>query len=81
MWIGTSEIRCPPPSLLCSDEQLKDFPVDSDYLKPLQARVSLAKQIHTASFRRSKAKETERWVTRSAKALDIDLDQDDVLYP
>ena len=63
----------------CSDEQLKDFPVDGDYLKPLQTRVSLAKQIHTVSFRQSKVKKTESWFARSAKALDVELD--DELYP
>ena len=41
--------------------------MDGDYLKPLQTRVSLAKQIHTVSFRQSKVKKTESWFARSAK--------------
>ena len=53
--------------------------MDGDYLKPLQTRVSLAKQIHTMSFRQSKVKKTESWFARSAKALDVELD--DELYP
>ena len=49
------------------------------YVKPLQPQVSLAKQIHDITFRQSKASKRESWFTRSAQALDIELDED--LYP
>ena len=67
--------------MLClpADVNLKEFPVDSDYMKPLNARVSLARQIHDSTFRQSKVKKSESWFARSAKALDIELDED--LYP
>ncbi len=60
-------------------ENLSDFPVDGAYLKPLRARVSLAKQIHTIQFRKGKVKKQENWFSKSAKAMDIELDED--MYP
>ncbi len=49
-------------------------------MKPLQRQVSLAKQIHNITFRLSKAKKTESWFSRSAQALDMELDEDLYLY-
>ena len=53
--------------------------MDSSYLKPLRARVSLASQIQKIMSQQDKVKKTASWFSRSAKALDIQLDDD--LYP
>ena len=63
-------------SMLPVDQSLRDFPLESAYVKPLQPQVSLAKQIYTLTFSQNKAKKTESWFTRSAQALDVELDQD-----
>ena len=53
--------------------------VEVAYLKPLRARVSLACRIQKISFRQGKASQKQSWFSRTAKALDVVLDED--LYP
>lgn len=53
--------------------------MDSAYFKTIRQRVSLARQINTIEHRRHRAKSRDQWLTQSAKALDIELDED--LYP
>lgn len=64
---------------LHTDEELPSFPVDSAYLKAIRRRVSLARQIHKIEHQRNKSVRAEQWLSKSAKALDIELDED--LYP
>ena len=42
--------------------------------------MSLARQAHTIEYRRDKAKRADKWMTQSAEAIGIDLDDKD-LYP
>ena len=42
--------------------------------------MSLARQAHTIEYRRDKAKRADKWMTQSAEAAGIDLDDKD-LYP
>ena len=62
-----------------TDEELPSFPVDSAYMKAVRRRVSLARQVHTLEHQRNKVVRSEQWLTKSAKALDIELDEE--LYP
>ena len=62
-----------------SDEELPSFPVDSAYLKAVRQRVSLARQLHSLEHQRNKAVRAEQWISKSAKAMDIEIDED--LYP
>ena len=64
---------------LYSGEELPSFPVDSSYLKAVRRRVSLARQLHSLEHQRNKAVRAEQWISKSAKAMDIEIDED--LYP
>ena len=68
-----------PYITLYSDEELPSFPVDSSYLKAVRRRVSLARQLHSLEHQRNKAVRAEQWISKSAKAMDIEIDED--LYP
>ena len=61
---------------LYSDDELPSFPVDSSYLKAVRRRVSLARQLHSLEHQRNKAVRVERWISKSAKAMDIKIDED-----
>jgi ATP-dependent RNA helicase DDX24/MAK5 len=58
---------------------LPGFPVDSSYLKAVRRRVSLARQLHSLEHKRNKIVRAEQWISKSAKAMDIEVDDD--LYP
>ena len=62
-----------------TDKELPNFPVDSTYLRTIRQRARLARQINDIEHRRHRAKTREQWLSQSAKALDIELDED--LYP
>lgn len=58
------------------DEELPTFPVDPSYLKPIRVRVRLAKRIDSREHKQRKSKKSNDWLTQSAKAMDIVLDED-----
>ena len=58
---------------------MPSFPVDSAYLKAVRRRVSLARQLHSLEYKRNKTVRAEQWISKSAKAMDIEMDED--LYP
>ena len=62
-----------------SDEELASFPVDASYLKAIRQRVSLATQLHSLEHQRNKVVRAEQWLSKSAKAMDIEVDEE--LYP
>lgn len=65
---------------LLTGEDLPNFPVDTAYLPALRGRVSLTRRVHTLEYRRDKAKRSDQWMTQTAEAIGIDLDEDE-LYP
>ena len=68
-----------PLSLSLSDEELASFPMESSYLPAIRRRVSLARQIDSAQLLQRRARKSNDWLLRSAKAMDIEVDED--MYP
>ncbi len=53
--------------------------MDVSYLRAVRKRVGVARRIDAAQHRQRKVKKSNDWFVQSAKAMEIDLDDD--LYP
>ena len=60
-------------------DELSTFPINPTYLKPIRVRVGLARRIDSREHKRRKSKKSNDWLIQSAKAMDIELDED--MYP
>ncbi|KAM4689990.1 ATP-dependent RNA helicase DDX24 [Rhinophrynus dorsalis] len=61
------------------NEELPMFPVDSKCMTGVKERVSLARQIEKMEYFNSKAKQQNSWIQQAAEALELDLDDDDLI--
>lgn len=57
------------------EEDLPDFPVDSDVLKAVLDRVSLARRFEAESHKVKRQTYENSWLQRAAREMDIDLDK------
>ncbi|EDO48238.1 predicted protein [Nematostella vectensis] len=61
---------------LNNGEDLGSFPVDVSYLPGIRNRLSIARQIDKEELKVSKKKSSNSWILNSAKAMDIEVDED-----
>uniref|UniRef100_A0A8C5R2F8 ATP-dependent RNA helicase n=1 Tax=Leptobrachium leishanense TaxID=445787 RepID=A0A8C5R2F8_9ANUR len=64
---------------LDKNEDLPFFPVQSNCMTGIRERVNLARQIEKIEYFNSKAKHQNSWIQQAAEALEIDLDDDDLI--
>lgn len=64
---------------LDKNEDLPFFPVQSNCMNGIKERVTLARQIEKMEYFNSKAKHQNSWIQQAADALEIDLDDDDLI--
>uniref|UniRef100_A0A8C6Z349 ATP-dependent RNA helicase n=1 Tax=Nothoprocta perdicaria TaxID=30464 RepID=A0A8C6Z349_NOTPE len=60
-------------------EELPFFPIETKYLTSVKQRMNLARQIEKVEFFNSRAKQHNSWLQQAAEALEIDLDDDDLM--
>ena len=70
-------MSAPVISLYSVDQNLKDFPVEPTYLSQLRPRVRAAIELQKLSSQGAKKKSRENWLTKAARELDIELDEED----
>ncbi|XP_069807174.1 ATP-dependent RNA helicase DDX24 [Dendropsophus ebraccatus] len=61
------------------NEELPIFPVEAKCMNGIKERVDLARQIEKMEYFNSKAKQQNSWIQQAAEALDIELDDDDLI--
>ncbi|XP_053553495.1 ATP-dependent RNA helicase DDX24 [Bombina bombina] len=61
------------------NDELPIFPVESKCMKGIKERVNLAQQIEKIEYFNSRAKHQNSWIQQAADALEIDLDDDDLV--
>ncbi|KAK3091430.1 hypothetical protein FSP39_019832 [Pinctada imbricata] len=61
---------------LNKSEDLPLFPIDQKILPSVKKRVSLTRQIDTASYRFQKKKRENEWFEKAAKEMDMEFDED-----
>lgn len=61
---------------LNSGNDLDSFPVDVAFMSSIRKRISLAKQIDKEEHKFRRKKSSNDWVLASAKAMDIEVDED-----
>ncbi|KAM8921002.1 ATP-dependent RNA helicase DDX24 [Pelodytes ibericus] len=64
---------------LDKNEDLPFFPVESRCMSGIKERVNLARQIEKIEYFNSKAKHQNSWLQQAADALELDLDDDDLI--
>lgn len=57
------------------DEDLKSFPIESNYLNSLKRRVNLSAEISKLQHQVKKVANENNWYHKAAKELDIELDE------
>ncbi|KAK2189291.1 hypothetical protein NP493_109g00000 [Ridgeia piscesae] len=62
------------------DEELPIFPVESDYMAGVKARVNLARQIDKEEHIMTKRRKQNSWFEKAAKEMDIELDEEELLH-
>lgn len=55
---------------------LRDYPIDLDYLDECKTRVNLARKVDKLEHTLNKTKNTNNWYEKNAKLLDIELDDE-----
>ncbi|XP_073434192.1 ATP-dependent RNA helicase DDX24 [Dendrobates tinctorius] len=61
------------------DDELPLFPVEAKSMNGIKERVSLARQIEKVEYFNSKAKQQNSWIQQAAEALEVDVDDDDLI--
>ncbi|XP_006133739.2 ATP-dependent RNA helicase DDX24 isoform X1 [Pelodiscus sinensis] len=61
------------------NEELPFFPVETKFMFAIKERVNLARQIEKVEYYNSRAKQHNSWFQQAAEALEIDLDDDDLI--
>ncbi|XP_022781216.1 ATP-dependent RNA helicase ddx24-like [Stylophora pistillata] len=56
--------------------ELDSFPVDVSFMSSIKKRISLAKQIDKEEHKFKRKKSSNDWILASAKAMDIEVDED-----
>lgn len=60
-------------------EELPFFPVETKCMSAIKERVNLARQIEKVEYFNSRAKHHNSWLQQAAEALELDLDDDELL--
>ncbi|XP_056401626.1 ATP-dependent RNA helicase DDX24, partial [Hyla sarda] len=61
------------------DDELPIFPVEAKCMNGIKERVSLARQIEKMEYFNSKAKHQNSWILQAAEALELELEDDDLI--
>lgn len=61
---------------LNSGNELNSFPVDVAFMSSIKKRITLAKKVDKEEFKFRRKKSRNDWVLSSAKAMDIEVDED-----
>ncbi|XP_018414896.1 PREDICTED: ATP-dependent RNA helicase DDX24 [Nanorana parkeri] len=61
------------------NDELPFFPVESKCMNGIKERVDLARQIEKIEYFNSKTKHQNSWIQQAAEALEMDIDEDDLL--
>ncbi|KAG9481834.1 hypothetical protein GDO78_010844 [Eleutherodactylus coqui] len=61
------------------NDELPIFPVEAKCMIGIKERVSLARQIEKMEYFNSKAKQQNSWIQQVAEALEVELDDDDLI--
>ncbi|XP_062974073.1 ATP-dependent RNA helicase DDX24 [Elgaria multicarinata webbii] len=61
------------------NEELPFFPVETKCMAAIKERVNLARQIEKVEYFNSRAKHHNSWLQQAAEALELDLDDDDLI--
>ncbi|XP_063803663.1 ATP-dependent RNA helicase DDX24 [Pseudophryne corroboree] len=61
------------------NEELPIFPVEPKCMTGIKERVNLARAIEKMEYFNSKAKQQNSWIQQAAEALEMDLDDDDLI--
>nr|XP_056706743.1 ATP-dependent RNA helicase DDX24 [Euleptes europaea] len=64
---------------LAKSEELPFFPVEMRYMTAIKERVNLARQIEKVEYFSSRAKQHNSWLQQAADALELDLDDADLI--
>ncbi|XP_063146339.1 ATP-dependent RNA helicase DDX24 [Candoia aspera] len=64
---------------LKKNEELPFFPVEAKYMSAIKERVNLARQIEKVEYFNSRAKHQNSWLQQAAEALELDLDDDELI--
>ncbi|XP_039221805.1 ATP-dependent RNA helicase DDX24 isoform X1 [Crotalus tigris] len=64
---------------LKKDEELPFFPIEAKYMTAVKERVNLARQIEKIEYFNSRAKHQNSWLQQAAEALELDLDDDELI--
>lgn len=63
--------------LSAEDEEVPELPVERDLLEKLKQRIQLARGIDKVQHSTSKQKHEENWLKITAKALELELSDDE----
>lgn len=76
--VGPEELRSYKKIMntLNAGNDLESFPVDVAFMPSIKKRISLAKQIDKEEHKFRRKKSSNDWVLASAKAMDIEVDED-----
>ncbi|XP_048342427.1 ATP-dependent RNA helicase DDX24 [Sphaerodactylus townsendi] len=64
---------------LAKSEELPFFPVEMKYMTSVKERVNLARQIEKVEYFSSRAKQHNSWLQQAADALELELDDEDLI--
>ncbi|XP_073494411.1 ATP-dependent RNA helicase DDX24 [Phyllobates terribilis] len=64
---------------LQKEDELPLFPVEAKSMNGIKERVALARQIEKVEYFNSKAKQQNSWIQQAAEALEVDVDDDDLI--
>ncbi|XP_007437081.1 ATP-dependent RNA helicase DDX24 [Python bivittatus] len=64
---------------LKKNEELPFFPIETKCMTAIKERVNLARQIEKVEYFNSRAKHQNSWLQQAAEALELDLDDDELI--
>ncbi|KAM6463831.1 ATP-dependent RNA helicase DDX24 isoform 1-T2 [Liasis olivaceus] len=64
---------------LKKNEELPFFPIETKCMTAIKERVNLARQIEKVEYFNSRAKHQNSWLQQAAQALELDLDDDELI--